>query len=212
MSTIIRHEQPADFHQVELLTREAFYNLYVPGCEEHYLVHQMRNHPDYLPELSFIIEVDGKIIGSLFTTRSKIIAADGSERLTLTFGPVSIHPDYHRKGFGRQLITHFLEAAKKTSALAVVILGYPHHYEPYGFIGGKHFGVAMPDGNFYKGLQVLPLTAATNTNLSGQIIFSDVFALDPEATAAFDATFPVKEKQVLPSQAEFAVAASALDN
>lgn len=210
MKTIIRHEQPTDFHEVEVLTREAFYNLYVPGCEEHYLVHQMRQHPDYLPELSFVIEVDGKIIGSLFTTRSKIIAADGSERPTLTFGPVSIHPDYHRRGFGFQLITHFLAAAKKTSALAVVILGYPYHYEPYGFIGGKHFGVAMPDGNFYKGLQVLPLTK--DTNLSGQIIFSDVFALDPEATAAFDATFPSKEKQVLPSQAEFALAASALDN
>lgn len=172
----------------------------------------MRNHPDYLPEFSFIIEVDGKIIGSIFYTRSKILTPEGAEIPTLTFGPVSIHPDYHRMGFGRKLISYSIAEAKKHGEIAILTLGYPYHYEPYGFRGGKNHGVSMPDGNFYKGLLVLPLAENTRVNMNGHAIFSDVFELDQEAVEAFDATFPAKEKCVQASQAKFAEASIALDN
>lgn len=109
MKINIRYESEKDFRKVEEITREAFYNLYVPGCEEHFLIHKIREHEDYIKELSYVIEVDGEIIGSIFYTRSKIIGNNGVEMETITFGPVSIHPKYHRKGFGKKLITYSIE-------------------------------------------------------------------------------------------------------
>ena len=129
MKINIRYESEKDFRKVEEITREAFYNLYVPGCEEHFLIHKIREHEDYIKELSYVIEVDGEIIGSIFYTRSKIIGNNGVEMETITFGPVSMHPKYHRKGFGKKLITYSIEKAKKLGYKAIITLGYPYHYE-----------------------------------------------------------------------------------
>ena len=149
MAISIRHENQKDFREVEEVTREAFYNLYFPGCNEHLVVHNMRSHKDYIKELSYIIEVDGEIVGSIFYAHSKIVGWDGVETKTISFGPVSIHPKYHRMGLGRKLITHSIEEAKRLGYNAILTLGYPYHYEPYGFLGGKKYNIAMPDGKFY---------------------------------------------------------------
>ena len=91
---IIRTEQPEDHNKVEALTREAFYNMYMPGCVEHYLVRLMREHEDFIPELDFVAELDGKIIGNIMYTKAKLTDDNGAVKEILTFGPVSIHPDY----------------------------------------------------------------------------------------------------------------------
>lgn len=108
----IRNEQPSDYRQVEEITRKAFWNLYYPGASEHYLVQTMRSHNDYMPELSFVIEENSKIIGSIHFTHAKIITPTGEEILIIHFGPVSITPKLHRQGYGRKLITHAIERAK----------------------------------------------------------------------------------------------------
>lgn len=102
----IRNEQPADYRQVEEITRKAFWNLYCPGASEHYLVHTMRSHKDYIPELSFVIEEDGEIIGSIHFTYAKVITPADEEISVIHLGPVCITPELHRQGFGRALITH----------------------------------------------------------------------------------------------------------
>ena len=58
MNIPIRQEQPQDYDTVEQITREAFWNLYRPGCEEHLIVHKLRKHPDFIPELAFVIELE----------------------------------------------------------------------------------------------------------------------------------------------------------
>ena len=88
----IRNEEEKDRAEVEDVIRKAFWNLYVPGCNEHYLAHIMRSHPDFLPELDFVIELDGKIIGSIMYTRNKLIEENGNEKNILTFGPVCMLP------------------------------------------------------------------------------------------------------------------------
>ena len=98
----IRNERPEDYAAVEELTRRAFYNVYVPGCTEHYLVHIMRGHRDFLPELDFVAELDGRLIGNIMYTRSWLTDGDGNRREVLTFGPVSILPECQRKGYGKQ--------------------------------------------------------------------------------------------------------------
>lgn len=103
----IRTEQPRDFKTVENLTREAFWNVYRPGCTEHYVLHCYRSEPDFVPELSLVLEVDGEIIGHVMYAWSHIDADDGRKIRMMTFGPISIRPDYKRKGYGKNIARPF---------------------------------------------------------------------------------------------------------
>ena len=211
MKINIRNEEPKDYRKVEEIAREAFWNLYVSGGDEHYVVHNMRSHTDYIKELAFVIEVDDEIVGAIFYTHSKIVSEGNKEYKTISFGPVFISPEFHRKGLGKELITYSIQVVKKMGHLAILILGYPYHYEPYGFLGGKKYNISMPDGNFYKGLLVLPLYEGALDNISGYAKFSDVFDVIQEEVDEFDKSFPPKEKKYQESQDEYEAAASMLD-
>ncbi len=212
MNIRIRHEQAHEYTQVEAIARDAFWNLYFPGAHEHFVVHSMREHKDFMPELSFVIEVDGHIQGGIYYTHSKVILPQGEELKTVSFGPAFVAPAYHRQGLGRKLIEHSLALAKDLGHKGVLTLGYPYHYAPYGFVGAKKFGIAMGDGKFYKGLLALELVqGGLQGAQGGQAAFSDVFEVDPQAVDTFDATFPFKEKAVQPSQAEFEKSCVELD-
>ncbi len=110
----IRNERPEDFRAVEELTKKAFWNVNVPECSEHYLVHILRSHADFVPELDFVAEFDGKIIANIMFTRSRLRGEDGTEKEVLTFGPLSVLPEYQRQGYGKAL----LEYALKDGALS----------------------------------------------------------------------------------------------
>jgi len=204
MDVVIRKERPEDYRKVEEVAREAFWNLYFPGCAEHFVIHKMREEPEFLPDLTFVIEVDGEIVGSIFYTRSKIVTEDRGEVETITFGPVSILPTMHRRGLGKRLIEHSIAEAKAQGHRAILTLGYPYHYAPYGFTGGKKYGISMPDGKFYKGLLVLPLYDGALEGISGYAQIADVLDdPDPDELEAFDRQFPPKEKGFAPSQEEY---------
>ena len=94
----IRNEKEEDYRIVEDMTRKAFYNLYIPGCTEHYLVHHMRGHEDFIPELDFVLERDGQVIGNIMYTKARLVDEAGTEKEILTFGPVCILPEYQRMG------------------------------------------------------------------------------------------------------------------
>lgn len=157
------------------------------------------------------MELDGKIIGGIFYTKSKIIDKNNKEHDMISFGPVFIHPDYHRKGFGRKLITHSIEKAKDLGYKAILTLGYDYHYSPYGFVGGKKYDISMEDGKFYKGLLVLPLYENALKNISGYVLFSDSLESTEKEIEEFDSTFPYKEKQFQESQKEYELASTMLD-
>lgn len=211
MKLTIRNEVSSEYRKVEELAREAFWNLYHPGCEEHYVVHKMRTHPDFIEELTFVIEVDGCIEGAIFYTRSKVIMGTGTPFETISFGPVFISPQYHRKGLGKHLITHSIDKAKAMGFKAILTLGYPYHYKPYGFLGGRAYGIAMEDGKYYTGLLALPLHQDALRGVSGKAVFSDVFDVSEEEVEAFDKTFPFKEKNYQKSQTEYEIACAELD-
>ncbi|SDJ09258.1 GNAT family N-acetyltransferase [Salimicrobium halophilum] len=211
MKIQIRQENPQDYKAVETVAREAFWNLYFPGCHEHYVIHKMRDHEDFNKDLSFVIEVDGEIVGGIFYTHSKIVADDGEEYRTVSFGPVFLAPDFQGKGLGRKLITHSIQAAKDQGHRAILTLGYPYHYEPYGFLGGKKYDISMPDGKFYKGLLALPLYEGALNDISGYVVFSDVLEADDKEVDEFDQSFPPKEKKVQESQREFEEVSAMLD-
>lgn len=207
----IRQEQPEDYRKVEEITRKAFWNLYIPGASEHYLVHTMRSHKDYMPELSFVIEEDGEILGSIHFAKAWVITHEGEKVPVIHFGPVSITPERHRQGLGRKLITYAIEEAKKAGHRAIVIAGFRYHYETYGFVGAKKYGISMPDGKFYTGIMALPLYDGALDGISGKIEFSQALYPDESGLEAYDATFPPMEKLSLPKQKDFERAASELD-
>ncbi len=207
----IRNEDPKDYRIVEEIAREAFWNLYFPGCHEHYIIHKMREHKDFIKELSFVIEVDGKITGAIFYTHAKVVSEDNKEYKTIHFGPVFISPEFHRQGLGRKIITHSINAAKEMGYRAILMGGYPYHYEPYGFLGAKKYNISMPDKKFYTGLLALPLYEGALDGISGYVVFSDVLEVTDDEVDEFDKSFPPKEKKFQESQVEFKRAASMLD-
>ena len=109
---IIRREMPTDYAAVEHLTREAFWNVYRPGCLEHYVVHVLRQDPDFVPELDLVMERDGELIGHVLYMRAKIVADDGREIPIMAFGPISIRPDLQRQGLGKYLLDYSMELAR----------------------------------------------------------------------------------------------------
>jgi putative acetyltransferase len=94
----IRKEREEDYRNVEQLVREAFWNLYVPGCDEHFILHNLRRSQDFIPELDFIAEKEGQIVGQIAYSRSTIKGEHNEEKEVITFGPVSA---YYRRSRGR---------------------------------------------------------------------------------------------------------------
>ena len=109
----IRNEVPEDYSAVEQLIRKAFYNQYVPGCNEHYLAHIMRSHPDFIAQLDLVLVLDGEIIGNIMYTKAKLVDEMGVEKEILTFGPVCVLPQLQRKGYGKKLMESSFVRAKE---------------------------------------------------------------------------------------------------
>lgn len=211
MQHSIRHINDKDFDKVEEITREAFWNLYIPGCDEHYLVNSIKRHRDFIPDLSFVIETNGEIVGSILYTKAKVIDENKVEHEILSFGPVSILPSLHRKGLGQALITHSINEAKKLGYRAIILGGFPYHYHCYGFEGSKKYNISMPDGKFYTGIMALELYEGALKGIHGTVHFSDCLSVDKKDVEAYDKKFPAKEKKVLPCQDAFIKTATEID-
>ena len=144
----IRNEKPQDYKIVEDMTRKAFYNQYMPGCFEHYLVHIMREHEDFIPELDFVAELDGKIIGNIMYTKARLIDQNKNEKQILTFGPVCVLPEYQRMGYGKMLMEHSFERAKQLGYDTIVIFGSPANYVSRGFVCCQKHNVCLENGKY----------------------------------------------------------------
>lgn len=199
----IRNERETDYKIVEDITRKAFYNVYVPGCMEHYLVHIMRGHEDFIPELDFVIEVDGQTVGNIMYTKSKLTDEGGTEKEIVTFGPVSILPKYQRKGYGKMLIEHSLKRAAELGYEAVVIMGSPANYVGSGFQCCRKYNVCVEKGKYPAAMLVKELKSGA---LDGRLWFysdSPVMNVDEREAQAFDDGLEKMEKKWMPSQEAF---------
>ncbi len=210
MGIIIRRETEHDYLETEHVAREAFWNLYVPGCDEHYLIHTMRKHPDYMEDLSFVAEKDGQIIGGIYYTKSHILDAQGESHDTLTFGPISVMPRFQRQGVGKALIEHTSKIAASKGHRAVIIYGYPSNYCASGFVSSKKFGITNPDGEYPYSLLVLELYPGALNGISGQFHDSSAYRFQSSEVVEYDKQFPYKEKLVQYTQEVFSIACHAV--
>ena len=201
----IRAELPTDYYEVETLTREAFWNLHVPGCDEHLLVHLLREHCIFLPELDFVAlaEDDTTLTGNIMYAKALLRDLKGAEHEVISFGPVSVLPDYQSKGIGSALIRHSLDLAREQGHKAVLIYGDPAYYSRFGFRPGEELGISGEEGYYNPALQYLELVPGSLPREGAYFILDPVYQLDPEAVAAFDQQFPGLTKEHRPSQDHF---------
>ena len=198
--TNIRNETTDDRRQVEELTKKAFWNVNFPGCNEHYLAHALRGHKDFLPELDLVIETDGKIVGNVMYVKSRLVDENGNEKEVLTFGPLSILPEYQRKGYGKQLLEHSFLKAAELGYEAIVIFGNPENYIPRGFKNCKKYNVALAEGVYPVPLLVKELKADVFDGRLWLYKESPAYEIDEKDADEFDKSFPQMEKGYLPSQ------------
>lgn len=205
-NTIIRLERESDFRNVENLTREAFWNIYRPGCTEHYVLHCYRSNPDFIPELDFVMETDGVLMGHVMFSKAQILADDGRIIPILTFGPISIAPDYKRKGYGLSLLKYALGKAKEMGFGAIFMEGNIDFYKHAGFVLASSLNIhyhAEPRESqvpYFLGQELqegyLAEIEGTYHSPKGYYVAED----NPQGFEAFEAQFPQKEKKVLPGQ------------
>jgi putative acetyltransferase len=206
MEVVIREEESDDFREVECVVREAFWNLYVPGCNEHYLLHVMRDHPDFLAELSMVAVHSKKIVGQIAYTKS-FLTTEGDLKLdSITFGPVSVLPEYQGKGIASQLIEQSMEKAKHLGHTVIAIGGQPHHYCKHGFRNGRDIGISDRDGKYPYGLLAIELVSGVLKGKIWKYFESEVYSADDKAVEEYDKQFEPKKKEFRPSQEEFSIA------
>lgn len=199
----IRNETPEDYKIVENITRNAFYNLYIPGCVEHYLVRTMRQHKDFIHELDFVLELDGAVIGSIMYTKATLTDENGNVKNILTFGPLCIEPKYQRRGYGKMLILHSFEKAMAMGYDTVVIFGSPSNYVSSGFVSCKKHNVCVQGDRFPAAMLVRELQTGALDGRKWYYRDSPVMEVLPENANAYDDTLPPKERKHTPTQEEF---------
>ncbi len=200
---VIRAEVPADHRAVEEMTREAFWNVYAPGCEEHYLVHCLRTHPDFIPGLALVAQLEGRLVGNVMYAKCRLTDEEGREKEILPFGPLTVHPDYQRRGIGKALLKRSFDIAREMGYEAVVIFGNPGNYVGRGVQSCKKFGVSTPTGKFPCAMLVKELAPGALAGHRWVYRESPAYEADPAGFEAFDAAFPPKKKGWRPSQEEF---------
>ncbi len=200
---IIRLEEKKDYEVVENLAREAFWNVYRPGCMEHYLIRVLRDYENFLPELDYVMELDGEIIGQIMFCKSHIDADDGRSIPTLTFGPISIAPEFKRKGYGKLLLDYALDEARELGYGAILIEGNIDFYGKSGFTYASQFGIryhGMPEGEDAPFFLCMELVDGYLDGITGEYTDPEGYDVDDADVEEFDKTFPYKEKLVLPGQ------------
>lgn len=200
---IIRLETPADYTQVENLVREAFWNVYRPGCLEHYLIHCLRKDKDFIPQLDFVMEKDNKIIGQAAYMKSYIQADDGRKIPTMTLGPICIANEFKRMGYGKRLLDFSIEKAKELSAGALCFEGNIDFYGKSGFTYASEYGIryyGLPEDIDASFFLCKELTKNYLKGITGTYAPPKGYIIDENEAEKFDAEFPYKEKLKLPGQ------------
>lgn len=202
-SIIIRTEKEKEYREVENLVRESFWNVYRPGCLEHYVLHQLRKDAAFVPELDFVMEMGEQIIGQNMFMKAEIQADDGRKIPIMTMGPICIAPDLKRKGYGKILLDYSLEQAKELGCGAICMEGNIDFYGKSGYRQASEFGIRYhgltedDDASFFLCRELIP---GYLDGITGEYAPPQGYYVDEQEAEAFDKTFYYKEKKKLPGQ------------
>lgn len=198
-----RHEEKDDHRIVENLIRESFWNVYRPGCLEHYVIHCLRDDPAFVKELDFVMEKDGVIIGQNMFMRAEINADDGKKIPIMTMGPICITPQLKRQGYGKKLLDYTLRKAAELGCGALCFEGNIDFYGKSGFTFASEYGIryrGLPEGadsSFFLCKELIP---GYLNGVTGEYGPPQGYLVDEKEAEEFDKNFPPKEKLKLPGQ------------
>lgn len=194
MNWIMRMEREEDFEKVEFLTREAFWDLYGPGCDEHLIVHKLRKTPAFVKELSYVAEKDQNIIGNVIYTLGRVLGDHNQEHEVLCMGPISVLPEYQGKGIGSGLLKVTLKKAKAIGYKGVVIFGDPNYYRRFGFENAEKYHIQTAEGENFDEFMALELQEKGLQEVHGRFYIHSAFEVEKEELIAFEKGFPHKVK------------------
>ena len=200
---IIRLEKTEEHRETEALVREAFWNVYRPGCLEHYVLNQLRSDEVFVPELNFVMEKDGRLIGQNMFMRAAIKADDGSDLPIMTMGPICISPELQGQGYGKILLDYSLEKAAELGCGALCFEGNINFYGKSGFTYASEFGIryhGLPEGADASFFLCKELKKGYLDGISGEYTPPKGYFVDEAEAEEFDKQFPPKEKLKLPTQ------------
>jgi len=194
----IRLEEKRDYFKVENLTRESFWNLYRPGCFEHFVLHKMREDNCFIKELDCIIEEDKKIIANIVYAKGNLKLEDGTNRDILIFGPVSVLPEYQNKGYGKKLIEYTMNLAQKLGYNEIVITGNPEYYKRFGFESASKYNIHYEGMDLKDEASFFMIKIFNKDKYNIKFgIYSDpkCYSVDEKELEEFDKKFPNKTKE-----------------
>ena len=194
MELIIRKTGKSEFDQTEHLTREAFWNMYKPGCDEHLVLHQIRESSSYIEELDHVAIYEGEIIGHVISSKAKVIDKKGREHEVLCVGPFSVSPSFQNKGIGIKLLNYSISEARRMGFKGMILFGNPGYYHRFGFINAKEYQITTKDLQNFEPFMALELRENGLADVKGRFFEDEAFEIKEEQLIEFEKKFPAKEK------------------
>lgn len=199
MNMEIRNERETDYPETENVTREAFWDVYKPGCDEHLVLHNLRLSTAFIPELDFVACNNGKVIGNI--VYSKAVVKDGDKKAeVLCMGPLCVLPEYQKKGIGSLLLKTSIRKAASLGFRAVIIYGNPAYYHRFGFTSAEAFGIKTKEGLNFDAFMALELFKGALEGITGSFFADMAFEIKEEELEKFESRYPHKEKHIREGQ------------
>lgn len=194
MRLVIRKINKSEFFQTENITREAFWNLYAPGCTEHLVLHQLRESSSYIAELDLIAICDGEISGHIIATKARVVDEQNNEHEVLCVGPLSVLSLLQNKGIGTRLLNCSISEARKMEFKVMILFGNPDYYHRFGFRNAKEYKITTKDFQNFEPFMALELCENGLSNVKGRFFEDEAFITKDEDILEFEKQFPLKEK------------------
>lgn len=184
----------ADLLNTEHLTRDVFWNLFKPGCDEHLVLHKLRKSNAYIADLDLVSWDKGQITGHIISTMAEVKNENGSVHKVLCAGPLSVSEDLQNHGIGSALMLSSIDRAKALGYKGIVLFGNPDYCHRFGFQDAANFEISTSDGLNFSAFMVLELYDNALQNVKGRFFESEAFQVDEEELNNFELKFPFREK------------------
>ncbi|HBZ66504.1 MAG TPA: GNAT family N-acetyltransferase [Bacteroidales bacterium] len=194
MEILIQRTKPNDFLITENITRETFWNLFKPGCDEHLVLHNLRKRNCYLPDLDMVALSKDRIIGHIITTKANVVDTQNNEHQVLCVGPISVLPEFQKKGIGAKLLNESVIIAKELGYQGMLLFGHPDYYRRFGFVNAQKYGITTKEGMNFEPFMALELYQNSLVTVSGKFYEDKAFETNEEELNEFEILFPKKEK------------------
>ncbi len=200
MYPIIKKAAIGYHFESEHLTREAFWNIYKPGCDEHLVLHKLRKSPSYVPELDLVVFSGTRIVGHIISSLAYVQDSLDIKHEVLCVGPVSVLPSLQNKGYGAFLMKTSIAEARRLEYPAMILFGSPDYYHRFGFNNAENFGITTKDFQNFEAFMALELCPGALNEVNGRFFEDQAFVVNPRELETFEKRFPHKQKMKLKTQ------------